>query len=204
MTGDAQQGGKSPNAPTGVKQTPSPVRGSGRELALAVMCAMESYAPDDIEGRTAAVGLTLSNPPRGDADGESAFSELVASPAGRQFAEELLAVWVPRQAEFDETIERVSRRWRVSRMDSVDRNVVRLATAELAGRPDTPRGVVLSEAVRIARRYGSERSARFVNGLVESLAQELRPAAEAGGSADGGSADGGSADGPNKPAQDGG
>ena len=60
-------------------------------------------------------------------------------------------------------------------MDRVDRNVLRLAVAELLSSPDVPRNVIISEAVRLAGRYGSERSTAFVNGLVETLARTLRP-----------------------------
>jgi hypothetical protein len=60
-------------------------------------------------------------------------------------------------------------------MAQVDRNVLRLAAFELAARPDTPRPVILSEAVRLARRYGSERSSSFVNGVADALARRLRP-----------------------------
>lgn len=154
------------------------IRRAGRELALAVMCALEAYASDDDQGRSQARALTLDNPPRGDTDGEAAFSDLARTPAARLFAEELLDLWAGQRQDLDEVIEKVSRRWRLARMDHVDRNVVRLAATELASRPGTPRGVVLAEAVRLARRYGSERSAPFVNGLVESAAQHLRPDGE--------------------------
>src|SRR5690606_26998402 len=82
--------------------------------------------------------------------------------------------------ELDEAITQTSARWRLSRMAQVDRNVLRLAAFELAGRARTPRGVVLSEAVRLARRYGSERSPGVVNGLAEALAQRLRTEPDAG------------------------
>jgi N utilization substance protein B len=68
-------------------------------------------------------------------------------------------------------------------MDRVDRNVVRMATAELLLRTAVPRAAILSEAVRLAGRYGSDRSASFVNGLVEALAKRLRPGPEPGASA---------------------
>lgn len=159
----------------GAGNTGPSTRGQGRELALAVMCALESTDADDEAARAETIALVLQRPPQGDEAGESAFAELVASPAGRRFAETLLGLWTPRRAEIDALIEKVSRRWRLSRMDHVDRNVVRLAAAELAGLSDTPRGVVIAEAVRLARRYGTDKSAPFVNGLVESLAKELRP-----------------------------
>lgn len=152
----------------------NPDRKIGRELALSVMCALEVYDPNDEEARAEATRLTLDKPPRGDEGGEASFHTSAASKAGRTFAETLLAAYNPRREELDALIDRVSRRWRLARMDHVDRNVVRLAAAELTAM-DTPRAVVLAEAVRLARRYGSETSPKFVNGLVESVAQAAVP-----------------------------
>ncbi len=199
MADDSQQasGGGSPASRSQQSRVPTGQRKAGRELALSVMCALEAYDADDVEARTHARALTLDRPPQGDADGEAAFSTLARSPGARAFAEELLDLWGPRSAEVDALIERVSRRWRLARMDAVDRNVVRLAAVELSARPDTPRAVVLAEAVRVARRYGSDKSAPFVNGLVESLAAELRDSVAAGASGPGGGA-AGAAPTPNK------
>lgn len=147
-------------------------RPRGRELALAVLCHLESYAPAE---RAEAVGLVWSSPPAGDAEGEDAFALLAADAAARRFAEALVTHVIARGAEIDAAIEDTSDRWRLARMDRVDRNVIRLATMELLATPETPRGVIVAEAVRLAGRYGSERSVRFVNGLVEALAARLRP-----------------------------
>jgi N utilization substance protein B len=154
-------------------------RSRGRELALAVACHLESYAPDE---RAQAVPVVLDDPPHGDAEGEDAFAQLTAQPDARTFAEALVGDLLERWADVDALIEATSSRWRLERMDRVDRNVLRLAVIEL-GRADPPRGVVIAEAVRLAQRYGSERSVRFVNGLAESLAQRLRPAGDDDGPA---------------------
>jgi N utilization substance protein B len=79
-----------------------------------------------------------------------------------------------RAAEIDAAIEATSRSWRLARMDRVDRNVLRLVGAESLGLSETPRAVIVSEAVRLAARYGSERSAPFVNGVAQALAAKLR------------------------------
>ena len=54
-------------------------------------------------------------------------------------------------------------------------DALRLVGAEMLALPDTPRAVIVAEAVRLASRYGSERSAPFVNGVAEALAKRLRP-----------------------------
>ncbi len=70
--------------------------------------------------------------------------------------------------------------WKVERMPAVDRSLLRMATFELIGVPDTPTGVVISEAVDIAKQYSTEESGRFVNGVLAAVAREVRP--EAGSS----------------------
>lgn len=74
----------------------------------------------------------------------------------------------------DARIEEVSEHWTISRMPVVDRNILRLALFELESDPDTPTAVILSEAVRLASSYSTERSASFVNGLLATLARKVR------------------------------
>jgi len=80
------------------------------------------------------------------------------------------------RSELDELIDRLARGWTVQRMPTMDVIVLRIGLYELAHRPDLPRGVVLSEAVDLAGQYGTDDSARFVNGLLAAAADELRPA----------------------------
>jgi N utilization substance protein B len=165
-----------------MSEAPREVRTSGRELALAVLCHLESYAADEHD---AAARLLLENPPIGEGEGEDALASLSADPRVRAYAEALVALYRDKAPEIDALVDATSRTWKLARMDRVDRNVVRLATAELIGRPQTPRAAIVSEAVRLAARYGSERSAAFVNGLVEALAQSTRPATPPAGEAAG-------------------
>lgn len=148
------------------------VRALGRELALGVLCHLESYPPSE---RLDAVSLAWEHPPRGDEEGEDAFAVLASDPKVRDFAKPLVARVVDRWADIDAEVSATSRRWRLERMDRVDRNVLRLAASEFMDAPDVPRSVIISEAVRLAARYGSEKSVSFVNGLVESLGERLRP-----------------------------
>ena len=78
--------------------------------------------------------------------------------------------------ELDAVISGLARGWTIARMPTLDVVVLRLACFELAHRPDVPRGVVLAEAVELAGRYGTDESARFVNGLLAAAADELRSA----------------------------
>ena len=67
----------------------------------------------------------------------------------------------------------MSQHWRLERMGKVDRNILRLATRELIALADVPRRVTLNEAVELAKRYGSEGSAGFVNGILDRIAADL-------------------------------
>lgn len=83
-------------------------------------------------------------------------------------------VWDTRQ-DLDSAIGAVSAGWRVGRMPPIDRNVLRIALWELRHRSDTPVAVVISEAVRLAKLYSTERSGGFVNGVLARLAVERTP-----------------------------
>ncbi len=81
--------------------------------------------------------------------------------------------------EIDEAIEGVSTNWRIDRMARVDRNVLRLAVHELLHRPDVPVKVAINEAIELGKKYGSESSGAFVNGVLDKIASGL-PAARRG------------------------
>lgn len=77
--------------------------------------------------------------------------------------------------EIDAALEAVSDNWRVDRMPTVDRAVLRVGLFELRHEPDTPVAVVLSEAVRLAKELSTEKSGKFVNGVLGALATRERP-----------------------------
>lgn len=74
----------------------------------------------------------------------------------------------------DHEIESASEHWSVARMPVIDRNILRLGLFELRHLPDTPTGVIVSEGVRLARTYSTERSGSFVNGVLASLSRVPR------------------------------
>jgi N utilization substance protein B len=81
-----------------------------------------------------------------------------------------------RRVEIDELIARHSIDWTVERMPVVDRTLLRMATFELLERSDVPTGVIISEAVELAKEYSTEESGRFVNGVLAAVAGAVRPA----------------------------
>lgn len=88
----------------------------------------------------------------------------------------LLAGVENHRPRLDELIARYSTGWTIERMPVVDRCILRLATYELGEKPEVPTAVVLDEAVELAKRFSTEESGRFVNGVLSSIAKELRPA----------------------------
>jgi N utilization substance protein B len=92
------------------------------------------------------------------------------------FVTALVAGVGERSEEIDRLIARFTIDWAVERMPVIDRTLVRMATFELLARPDVPTGVVISEAVELAKRYSTEESSRFVNGILASIASETRQA----------------------------
>lgn len=76
--------------------------------------------------------------------------------------------------ELDAMIESVAEHWSVARMPVIDRNVIRIGLYELRSDELTPTAVVISEAVRLAQTYSTEKSASFVNGVLATLAKTLR------------------------------
>jgi len=71
--------------------------------------------------------------------------------------------------EIDDRIRAQAENWRLERMPSVDRNILRLAIYEMWHQNDVPKLVVVDEAVELAKRFGSEQSGRFVNGVLDGL-----------------------------------
>jgi len=91
----------------------------------------------------------------------------------RGFAEDLYRAATVRAEEIDALISKHLVKWRIERMPGVDRNVLRLAAAEMLGFKSTPFPIVINEALEIARRYSAPESVGFLNGVLDAMAKEL-------------------------------
>ena len=91
----------------------------------------------------------------------------------RAFAEELFAAAIERRDEVDQLIQKHAQHWKIERMAAVDRNVLRTAVAEFLAYRQTPRAVVINEALEIARRFSAPESVQFINGVLDSVGKEL-------------------------------
>src|SRR5688572_15154409 len=110
-----------------------------------------------------------------DAKGVTPAEVLESLPlAPEPFAADVVAGVGAHGDEVDALIRRFSRGWTLERMPVIDRTLLRMAIYELAHRPDVPTGAIISEAVELAKRYSTDDSGKFVNGMLSRIAQELR------------------------------
>lgn len=101
-------------------------------------------------------------------------------PDVRGFAEDLYRVANVREDEIAELITKHAQHWRIERMPAVDRNVLRMAIAELLGFSATPAPIVINEALEIAKRFSAPESLNFLNGVLDAVARAQRGAWEPG------------------------
>jgi N utilization substance protein B len=83
-------------------------------------------------------------------------------------------------AAIDDAISRTSEHWDIGRMGAVDRTILRIGVYELMCAPETPVGAVINEAIDTARKYSSDECGRFVNGVLDRIARDVRGAEENG------------------------
>jgi len=87
----------------------------------------------------------------------------------KEFASALIRGTLEHLEEIDKAIEQVAEHWSLKRMAVVDRNILRLATYEFLYRNDIPPLVTINEAVEIAKKYGTEESSAFINGVLDKI-----------------------------------
>jgi N utilization substance protein B len=107
---------------------------------------------------------------------EHFWADHPGSPGTRGFAEELVLGVLQHLGEIDGIIAGAAEHWRLERMAIVDRNVLRSAIFELTRRPETPAAVVIDEAIEVARKFGSQESAPFINGVLDGIRLRIEKA----------------------------
>jgi len=131
------------------------MRRKGRELALQALYQLE------LSGDEPASALRT-------------FWEHCDAPTeARRFGEDLVGGVLEEHVRIDELIAASSDNWRLGRLSHVDRNILRVATYELLCRRDVPVNVAIDEAIEIAKRFGSDESATFVNGVLDQIAMTI-------------------------------
>jgi N utilization substance protein B len=141
-------------------------RRQARECALQILFQLEFHSGD----------------PRGAVRGYWDLRK--ASPEARDYGTWIVERILENGPAIDRTIQDVSTNWRLDRMAVVDRNILRIAVAELLYEPTLVPAIVMNEAIEIAKRYSGEGSAVFVNGVLDAVVRRLaaakteRPAGE--------------------------
>jgi transcription antitermination protein NusB len=98
------------------------------------------------------------------------FEELQKSkPNTREFAVKIFRGTIVHMAELDEMIQNQAENWRLSRMAAVDRNIIRMSVYEFLHENDTPKLVIIDEAIEIAKKYGTQKSSQFINGILDGI-----------------------------------
>ncbi len=136
-------------------------RTKARARALQVLYAWEMRGCDE-PLRNVDRELTVPDRPR-------------PAPPVQAYTDHLLDVVERHRAQIDVRIEALADNWRLSRMTTIDRNILRLAAAEMIHIEEIPLRVSLQEAIRLAEWFGTEESGRFVNGVLDALLHELEP-----------------------------
>ncbi len=91
----------------------------------------------------------------------------------REFAEDIVYGAINHLAEIDSAIRKAAEHWVLERMAAADRNILRSATYELLYRKDIPSTVTINEAIEIAKRYSTNESASFINGILDTIAKGI-------------------------------
>lgn len=128
------------------------------------------------EGREAAIQFLYQRDLGGGAgvgDLEDFYAFRGLSPAARRFCEGLVRGLLDHAAAVDESLCTHSQNYELSRLSAVDRNILRLAIHEMLFCPEIPPVVSINEAIDIAKKYGTEESGRFVNGVLDRIKATL-------------------------------
>jgi transcription antitermination protein NusB len=91
----------------------------------------------------------------------------------REFANQLVSGTLKDLSKIDETIQAHAAHWRLERVSHVDRNLLRIASYEIMEFPDIHPSVTIDEAVELAKQFGTEKSASFVNGILDAIAEHF-------------------------------
>ena len=130
------------------------VRRRAREIALQVLYQLD---------------ITKQEGPKAITQWEANFS---SSEGTDEFAKRIVLGVVDHAPEIDQLIERFSENWRLNRMTLVDRNILRMAIFELLYCSEIPPKVTLNEAIDLGKKYGSEDSGSFINGILDRIQNE--------------------------------
>jgi transcription antitermination factor NusB len=131
------------------------IRRRARELAIQVLFHLE-FSPDDP-----------------DKTFELIYDNFGSQRSIRPFSRELVLGVCQNKEALDEILARASKNWRLERMPRLDRSILRLASFEILFREDIPPKVSIDEAVEVGKKFGSEDSGSFINGILDNIYNAL-------------------------------
>jgi transcription antitermination factor NusB len=138
-------------------------RTRARELALQFLYQLDLRGPEILREAKAFF--------RAEEDDKSA----------REFAQQLVEGVAAHREEIDQVIRGVAQNWEIARMAVIDRNVMRMAAFELFHCPDVPPKVAINEAIELGKRFSTQNSGAFINGILDKIKDRARsPAAGPG------------------------
>ena len=129
------------------------------------------------EGREAAIQFLYQRDQGGGAgvsDLEDFYAFRGLSPSARRFCEGLVSGLLEHSAGIDIKLREHTQNYELERLSAVDRNILRLAIHEMLHCPEIPPVVSINEAINIAKKYGTEESGRFVNGVLDKIKATLQ------------------------------
>jgi N utilization substance protein B len=161
-------------------------RREARERAIQFLFQNDLNPPPDLEAALEHFWQTQRGAAIAEEKGTATWGQPVELPpitadeaAVRLFADPLIRGALEHREEADEIISRHARNWELHRIAAVDRNILRLAIYEMLHRDDIPPVVSINEAVDIAKKFSTQDSGKFVNGILDKVRSELmRPARE--------------------------
>ncbi len=155
-----------------------------RERAMQFLFQCDLNPPDNLEAALEEFWLShraecvqADTPSRKRAQQDQTQEPTQAEIELRLFADPLIRGTLEHLSEIDALIKKHTKNWQLHRIATVDRNILRLAIYEMLYREDIPPVVSINEAIEIAKKYSTEESGRFVNGILDKIRAELmRPA----------------------------
>lgn len=134
------------------------VRTRARELALQFLYGVDLQGPEYRDGLTAFLAEELSGKP-GEAEA-AAYATVLVDGVSRH------------RSEIDRLLADAAQNWGLARMAVVDRNALRIGVYEMLHEPDVPTKVAINEAIELAKRYSTEQSGAFVNGILDRIRKD--------------------------------
>jgi N utilization substance protein B len=137
------------------------MRRKAREAALQILYRYDSHSSETGSQYPTYSALT--------SDLSKHFEHFQTLEKAREFAALLVIGTISKMAEIDAAISSKATHWKIERMAVIDRNLIRMSVYELLFLTDTPRSVVMDEAIELAKQFGSSESSSFINGILDSI-----------------------------------